>query len=83
MDLPSIPKFAWDSIKHAIDLGFDLSRAKEAAFPATRELWCFLVSTTLYFIWIERLRPPEGATFAQEVHNARAKTQFRRVVTRF
>ena len=56
MDLPSIPKFAWDAIKHAIDPGVDLSRAKNAVSTATRELWRFLVSTTLYSIWIESLR---------------------------
>ena len=75
MELPSIPKFAWDVIKNAIDPGVDLSRAKDAAFPATRELWRFLVSTTLYSIYIERLRRLEDATLAPEVHNARAKTQ--------
>ena len=45
-----------DTIKHDIDPVFDLSRAKDAVFPATRELWRFLVYTTLYSIWIERLR---------------------------
>ena len=61
MDLPSIPKFAWNAIKHAIDSGVDLSRAKDAVFSATRELGRFLVSTTLYSIWIERLRRLEDA----------------------
>ena len=50
MDHPSIPKFAWDAIENAIDPGVDLSRAKDAVFPATRELWRFVVSTTLYSI---------------------------------
>ena len=50
MDLPSIPKFAWDAINNAIDPGVNLSRAKNAVFLATRELWRFLVSTTLYSI---------------------------------
>ena len=58
-------------------------RAKDVVFPATRELWRFLVSTTLYSIWIERLRRLEDATLPQEVCNARAKTQFRRAVMRF
>ena len=58
-------------------------RAKDVVFPATRELWRFLVSTTLYPIWIERLRRLEDATLFPEVHIARAKTQFRRAVTRF
>ena len=40
-------------------------------------------STTLYSIWIERLRRLEDATLPQEVCNARAKTQFRRAVMRF
>ena len=83
MDLPSIPNFAWDVIKHAIDPGVDLSRAKDAVFHATRELWRFLISTTLYSIWNERLRGLEDSTLPQEVQNARAKTQFRRAVTRF
>ena len=38
MDLLIIPKFAWDAIKHALDPGVDLSRAKDAVFPATRDL---------------------------------------------
>ena len=76
MNLPKIPKFSWDVIKNAKDSGVDLSRAKGAVLPATREIWRFLVSTTLYFIWIERLRRLEDATLPQEAHNARAKTQF-------
>ena len=83
MDLPSIHNFAWYAIKHSIDPGVDLSRAKDAVFPATRKLWRFLVSTTLYSIWIDRLRFLEDATLPQEVHNARAKIQFRRALTRF
>ena len=47
-DLPSIPNSAWDDIMHTIDPGVDLSRANDAVFPATRELWPFLVSTTLH-----------------------------------
>ena len=62
MDLPSILHFAWDAIKHAIEPGVDLSRAKDAVFPEARKLWRFLVSTTLYSIWIERLRRLEDAT---------------------
>ncbi|KAI9916916.1 hypothetical protein PsorP6_017134 [Peronosclerospora sorghi] len=38
MDLPATPSYAWDSIKHAIVPGVDVSRAKDAVFPATREL---------------------------------------------
>ena len=76
-------QYSMGAIKHALDPGVELSRAKDAVFPATRELWRFLVSTTLYYIWIEQLRRLEDATFPQEVHNARAKTQFRRAVTRF
>ena len=83
MDIPSIPKLAWDAIKHAIDPGVDLSRAKNAVSTATRELWRFLVSTTLYSNRIELLRRLEDPTLPQEVHYARAKTQVRRAVTRF
>ena len=83
MDLPSIPKFAWDAIKNAIDPGVDVSRAQDAVFPATRELWRFFVCTKLYSIWIDRFRRLEDATLPQEVHNARANTQFQRAVTRF
>ena len=54
MDLPSIPKFEGVAIKNAIDPGVDLSRAKDAVFPATLELWRFLIPTTPYFIGIER-----------------------------
>ena len=61
MDLPSIPNFAWDVIKNAIDPGVDLSRAKDTVSPATRELGRFLNSMTLYSIWIERLRRLEVA----------------------
>ena len=56
MDLPRIPKFAWDAIRHVIDPDVDLSRAKDAVSPATHELWCFLDSTTIHSIGIERLR---------------------------
>ena len=66
IELPSILNFAWDAIKNAIDPGVDLSRAKDAVIPATRELWRFLVFTTLYFIWIERLRRLEDATFPRK-----------------
>ena len=83
MDLPSIPKFAWDAIKNDIDPVVELSRAKDAVFPVTRELWRFLVSTTLYSICIESLCRLEDSILPQEVHNARAKTQFRRATTRF
>ena len=72
-----------DTIKHDIDPVFDLSRAKDAVFPATRELWRFLVYTTLYSIWIERLRRLEDWTLPQEVHNTRVKTQYQRAITRF
>ena len=83
MDLPRIPKFAWDAIKHDIDPDVDSSRAKDAVFPATRGLWRFLVSTTLHSIWIERLCRLKDSSLSGDVHSAIAKTQFRRAVTRF
>ena len=83
MYLPSILNSAWDAIMNAIDRGVDLSRAKDAVFPAIREHWRFLVSTTLYSIWIKRLLRMKDATCPPEVHNARDTTQFRRAVTRF
>ena len=76
-------EFFMDVIKYTIDPGEDLSRAKHAVFPATRELCCFLVSITLHSIWIERLRRLVGSILSPIVHNARAKAQFRRAVTRF
>ena len=83
IDLRSIPKCAKNVIKNAINPGVDLSRAKDALFLATRELRRFLVFTTLCSIWIERLHCLKDSTLLPEVHMARAKTQFRRAVTRF
>ncbi|UIZ26809.1 hypothetical protein KXD40_001485 [Peronospora effusa] len=76
MDLPSISTSAWYAIKNAIDFGANLFRAKDAVFPAARELWRFLVSTTLHSIWAERLRRLEDSLLSQEVHNARARHNF-------
>ena len=64
IDLRSIPKCAKNVIKNAINPGVDLSRAKDAISTATRELWRFLVSTTLYSIWIESIRRLGRLNFA-------------------
>ena len=83
LDLPEITPNAWDVIKQSIDTGADLSKAQAAVFPAARELWRFVVSTTLQDIWLERLRRMEDSSLSQEVHTASAKTIFRRSVRRF
>ncbi|CAI5715293.1 unnamed protein product [Peronospora destructor] len=66
MDLPGIPSAAWDAIKHAIEPRLVSSRAKDAVFPASRELWRFVLSTTLHAIWTERLRRMEDSSLPQE-----------------
>ena len=83
LDLPETPHNAWDVIQQSLDPGADLSKAQAAAFPAARELWRFVVSTTLHAIWVERLRRMEDSSLSQEVHTASAKTIFRRSVRRF
>ena len=55
LDLPGISLYAWNVIKQSMDPGADLSKAQAAVFPAARELWRFVVSTTLHSIWVERL----------------------------
>ena len=74
MDLPGIPPNAWVVVKHSLNTGADLLKAQVAVFPAARELWCFVVSTTLHVIWVERLRRMEDPSLSQDVHTARAKT---------
>ena len=83
LDLPAIPPYAWDVIRQSMDPGANLSKAQAAIFPAARELWRFVVSTTLHAIWVERLRRMEDSSLSQEVHTASAKTSFRRSVRRF
>ena len=60
-----------------------MKAAKDAVFPDVRELWRFAVSTTLHAIWLERLRRMDDPSLTEETHMARAKTQFRREITRF
>ena len=83
LDLPETPHNAWAVIQQSIDPGADLLKAQAAAFPGARELWRFVVSTTLHAIWVERLRRMDDSSLSQEVHTASAKTVFRRSVRRF
>ena len=83
LDLPGTPHNAWAVIQQSLDPGADLLKAQAAAFPAARELWSFVVSTTLHAIWVERLRRMDDSSLSQEVHTASAKTVFRRSVRRF
>ena len=55
LDLPEIQRNAWDVIKQSMDPGANLSKAQAAVFLAARELWRFVVSTSLQAIWLERL----------------------------
>ena len=80
LDLPEIQRNAWDVIKQSMDPGANLSKAQAAVFLAARELWRFVVSTTLQAIWIERLRRMEDSSLSQEVHTASAKIFFRQAV---
>ena len=60
-----------------------MTAAKDAVFLAVRELWRFVVLTTLHAIWLERIRRMDDPSLTEETHIARAKTQFRRAITRF
>ena len=83
LDLPEVPHKAWDAIKRTFTQGVEMTAAKDAVFPAVRELWRFAVSTTLHDIWLERLRRINDPSLTEETHIARAKTQFRRAIIRF
>ena len=50
LDLPEIPPNAWDVIKQSMDPGSSLSKAQAEVFPGARELWRFVVSTSLQAI---------------------------------
>ena len=73
----------WDVIKQSMMTGADLFKSQDAVSPADRELWRFVVSTTLHAIWVERPHRIEDPSLSQDVHTARAKTIFRRSVRRF
>ena len=83
LDLPGIPPNAWNVIKRSMNPGADLSSAQAAGFPAARELWCYVVSTTLHAIRVERLRHMEDSSLSQEVHTASTMNIFRRSVRMF
>ena len=83
LDLPAIPPNAWVIVKQSMNTGDDLLKAQDEVFPAARELWRFVVSTTLHAIWVQRLRRIEDPSLSQDVHTARAKTIFRQSVRRF
>ena len=83
LDLPDIPHAAWNAIKQSFHPGKDDTKAQAAVFPNSRELWRFVVSTTLHAIWVERLRRMDDSSLPQEVHTARFHTLFRRAVSRF
>ena len=78
LDLPEIPHNAWDVILQSMDPDADLSKAQAAAFPAAREVWRFVVSTTLHAIWVERLHRMEDSSLSQEVHTASTTDMGRR-----
>ena len=83
LDLPGIPPNACVVVKHSLNTGADLLKSQAAAFPAARDLWRFVVSTTYRAICVERLRLMEYPSLSQDVHTARAKTIIRRSVRRF
>ena len=62
LDIPKIPHNAWDVILQSMDLGADLLKAQAVAFQVPRELWRFVVSTTIHAIWVERLRCMEDSS---------------------
>ena len=83
LDLPGISPNAWVVVKHSLNTGTIVLKDHAAVFPAARELWRFVVSTTLHAIWVERPHRIEDPSLSQDVHTARAKTIFRRSVRRF
>ena len=72
LDLPEVPHKAWDAIKRTFARGVEMTAAKDAVFPAVRELWRSAVSTTLHAIWSERLRRMDDPSLTEETHIARA-----------
>ena len=50
LDIPEVLHKAWDAIKRTFTQGVEMTAAKDAVFPAVRELWRFAVSTTLHAI---------------------------------
>ena len=84
MELPGMPRAAWDAIEGILRPPGDLFRARSAEFPAASKLWRVVVATTLHAIWIERLRRRmEDSTLPTEAHIARARNHLRRTLTRF
>ena len=59
-----------------------MTEAKDAVFPAVRELCRFSVSMTLQAVWLEWLRRMDDPSLTGVTHIARAKTKFRRETTR-
>ena len=78
-----IPLKAWDAIKRCFTQGDEISDTKDAVFLAARELWRFAVSTTIHAIWSKRLHRMEDPALPEVAHIVRAKTKFRRAITRF
>ena len=85
LDIPGNPPNAWDVIKQYLDPGADLSKYGDAVFPPLERCGFFVVPTTLYAIWIERLRRMQDLSLSQELHTTTtsATTISRRSVRKF
>ena len=66
LELPEIPLRAWDANKRSSTQGDEIMDAKDAVFPAARELWHFAVSTTIHAIWSELLDRMEDPILLEE-----------------
>ena len=69
MDHSGIAQLTWDITKKFIEPGDNISNAQNAVFPAARELWRLVLTTTLCVIRVESLRRMDDLSLLQEVHS--------------